>query len=212
MLFIVAVSLGCAPRAYCQNYIDLMDILNIREDIIKLESRIDSHIEMQRPDLIEVKGLQMFHEVFVNLEIEEVQQLDSESIFSCLRPMYSPILSDGMKYILTDTRVTDSEGNTLAWASEFGISYPSDQKPNIAQEFSSNKIDCAFRINGSHFTIVNKDGELFVMERKTQRYKRKRREVVDSWVERYSWEDFISVHLKTWLITRSKSGAGIERR
>jgi len=158
-----------------QEKIDMVKMLNIKEDIVLLENRITNLIKKSK--IAEMQGLKQFHVfcLFGGYNINNEEKYKDDSFLNYLKLSDYYVLSNKTKfrkknkekYLKTFTYITDSTGNFVARGDAISIYVPfilCQEYNDFSKMFYDNEIDFAFCMGqlGRYFII--KDNEIYVIK------------------------------------------------
>lgn len=160
--------------SYAQENINMIEILNIKQDIVSLENRITDLIQ-KNSEIANVKGVQQFHIFWLgNVEnnLKKEDYLDHSFLYKLDYSHYhlgaNSLFKKGRKYIRTTTLITDSIGNLVAKGDARLVHVSTVFDPNdakLAKMFFDKEIDFVFRIGRTFTRYVGiKGSTLYALE------------------------------------------------
>lgn len=197
------LSLFCGSCSYAQKGVDIVQLLNLQEEVQRLEKRICKDIK-RNPVLSKESGLEMFHVFWLccpyNLEKEIF--LDHSFLYK-LHPLYSTIgfksiLKKPRKLIAVNTFLSDSVGNLITWGNFSSSSgrYTGDRKDYIelTKMLYDKEFDFVFKVlfgNSNIFTFTStyialKGDKVYVLK------------ITKDGLEKYSLEEYWELRDKDW--------------
>lgn len=194
--------LSLGTFSYAQK-INIVERLNIKEDIVSLERRINELVKNDSK-LKNVQGIKQFHILLLGYkdyttknDINKEKYVDY-SFLNLLAPRYNYydipgcfIFRKKKKYIETLTLITNSSGNLIAMGN--GRFINSNFNPNIyfnlTKTLFSKKLDIVIYLESPHtskYSIGIKNNKLYALE-----------DDMDN-LKIYAWEDFINCCFENW--------------
>jgi len=214
-LIFTAIAFCSTIHSYTQENINLIEILNIKEDMRSLEKRISKLIK-KNPDIVKTKDLKQFY--ILPLGIKDVTKLTKEDYLnhSFLYHLYHfhANTSDSYAYnfdtrikcVRSHTLITDSKGNLVAHGDVFSIAPTSSiydsHDAMWAKMFFDKEIEFAFRIvsPGCRYTFGVKGNNLYAFGWEKTVFD----EVFVEWdFVKYTWEKFIECCLDDCINSKS---------
>ena len=201
--YLILVIIGLGTFSYAQEKINIVERLNIKEDIVALEKRIDELVKKD-PKLKNIQGIKQFHILVLGYkdyttesDINKKKYIDY-SFLDLLTPRYdyytTPyclIFRKEKKYIETITLITNSSGNLIAMGD--GRFINSNFNPNmyfnLTKTLFSKKLDSVIYLESPHtfkYSIGIKDNNLYALED----------DMYD--LKIYTWEDFMNCCFDDW--------------
>ena len=181
-------------RAYVQgDSIDMIKILNIKQDIISLETVIAKQIKKQ-PKIADIQGLRQFHILFLGVDTDFNIEKSSYLDYSFLSHLHGVYYGKKEKFLDTKTLITDSSGNLVATTIQYvyvqQTQSPDSYMAKIAKMLFDGEIDCAFMLGIPHtgqYLVGAKGPDLYGIDDSPQNFKV------------YPWNEFIESHFDKWV-------------
>jgi len=182
--------------SYSQENINMIEILNIKKDIVSLEDRITDLIK-KNPEIADIQGLKQFHLFWVGVEKDSLKKedyLDYSFLYKLIPPGYYHFGSNSLlkKYLRSETLITDSAGNLIARGDARLVHVAPVFDSNdikLAKMFFNKEIDFAFYMGGQLRTYVGIKGNTLYMFKTTQ----------DELIQ-YSWKEFMECCFDEWIV------------
>ena len=195
---ILATIIMCSGiYSYAPENIDLIEILNIRQDVISLENRI-ANLIIKNSEIANIRGVRQFHifwlgDVENNLKKEDY--LDHSFLYKLGYGYYhlgtNSLFKKEKKYIRTTTLITDAAGNLVAIgdARLVHISPVFDSNDvKLAKMFFDKEIDFVFRIGRTFNRYVGIKGSTLCALEATK-----------DGLQTYTWEEFMKCCFDEWV-------------
>jgi hypothetical protein len=187
---------------YAQAKTDLVNILHLEQDLVKLEERTTMLIKKQQPQLAKIKGLRQFHVLYLKLDKGDTKKADfwDHSFLYKLKCTYyrirsNPILGKEKPYLQGKTFITDSIGNPVATSDAFIVSTFSKYSYRsicgdikFIRKLFNRELDSAFYLISPffmHYLVGIKDDKLYGIE--------------EIGYIMHPWEEFMNNYFDDWL-------------
>lgn len=202
--YLIVVIMCLGAFSYAQEEINMIERLNIKEDVVALEKRINGLVKKD-PKLKNIQGKKQFHILLLGYKNDitkkdiNKEKYKDYSFLDSLVPHYNYYTtSNGLlfrkkkKYITTLTLITDSEGNLIAYGDGRFIVSTFNPKLyfDLAKTLFSEKLDTVIYLEGPHnskYSIGIKGNKLYALENDIDELKI------------YPWKDFMNCCFDNWI-------------
>ena len=202
-LILITIIIRFGMCSYAQENINMIEILNIRQDIVSLENRIMNLIK-KKPEITNIKGLRQFHVFWVSLDNENIKKedyLNHSFLYKLIPPGYyhfgsNSLLKKEKKYLRSITSITDSIGNLVATGDARLVHvapFFNQFDVKLAKMFFNKEIDFAFYMGGAYPTFIAIKGNKLSVVKDTQ-----------EGLKIYSWEEFIDCCFEDWKYSKKQ--------
>jgi hypothetical protein len=206
--------------SYAQENINMIEILNIKQDIVSLENRVTSSIKINNHEISDIQGFRQFHIFWLDFNPTEVKKEDySDYSFlyrmSCtyfnlstkvkkikhekisflyrISPdLYYNIKSKKLKqYLKTTTLITDSTGNLVA-KGDARLVY-------ISSVFDPNDVKLAKMFFDKEIDFIFRIGKTFNRYVGIKGNELYAIEATKDGLQTYTWEEFMKCCFDEWV-------------
>ena len=198
-LILITMIIGSIVSFYAQDSINMVNILNIKQEIESLEHRITGLIK-KNPALSKIQGLRQYHILFLYSPSQRKEDFYDYSFLYHLETDYYFIRSNLLfrkkkKFIKASTFITDSIGNLIATGDARHIvtfnkrSYLALPNVKMAKMFFDKDIDFAFYLASPYsmdYVIGLKKNNLYALEK------------TKAGLKLYNWAEFMDCCFDDW--------------
>jgi len=202
-LILIAIIIYSGMCSYAQENINMIEVLNIKQDIVSLENKITDLIK-KKPEIANIQGLRQFHIFwlgsFPNVDVKKENYSDYSFLYQLVYDYYhlssNCLFGKKRKYIKATTFITDFAGNLVAKGDArlvtpfYKGSYGELPDMKLAKMFFNNEIDFVFRLGFPHtmrYMVGIKGNNLFAFENTKEGLKI------------YSWDEFMKCCFDEWV-------------